>query len=59
MLELVVVAVVALVVGVTAGLKILAPKTASKKDDELLALLEKYGQPVVEEVAKFLAERKK
>lgn len=57
MLELAVVAVVALVLGLITGLKVLAPKTATKKDDELLVFLEKYGQPVVEEVAKFLAKK--
>ena len=58
MLELVVVAVVAAVTGLVTGLHILAPKTQTKKDDELLAFLEKYGTPVVEEVAKFLTKKR-
>lgn len=57
MFEVVITAVVALVSGLIVGLHILAPKTASKKDDELLVFLEKYGEPVVSEVAKWLAQR--
>lgn len=41
MLELVVAVVVALVTGGVVGLKVLAPKTKSKTDDKILALLEK------------------
>lgn len=58
MLELAVVIVVSLVVGLIAGLKVVAPKTQTKKDDELLVFLEKYGEPVVKEVAKYLENRK-
>jgi hypothetical protein len=57
MLEIIVTAVVASVSGLVVGLHILAPKTATKKDDELLSFLEKYGEPVVKEVAQFLAKR--
>lgn len=48
MFEILVTAVVALVVGGVAGLKILAPKTKTKTDDKVLAVLEKYGVPVAE-----------
>jgi hypothetical protein len=58
MLELIVVGVVALVTGLVAGLHVIAPKTQSKKDDELLAFLEKYGEPVVKEVSKYLTTKR-
>jgi hypothetical protein len=58
MLELVLVLVVGLVAGLVVALGYIAPKTETKKDDELLALLEKYGMPVVTEVKKWLVERK-
>lgn len=58
MLELAVVVLVGFVLGLVVALQFVAPKTATKKDDELLAFLEKYGVPVVEEVKKFLVSRK-
>lgn len=41
MFELLVAVAVGLVVGAVAALKVIAPKTETTKDDELLALLEK------------------
>lgn len=41
MLELVIAVASGLVAGAVVALKYIAPKTATKKDDELLALLEK------------------
>lgn len=41
MLETIVAVVGALVAGAVVALKVIAPKTATKKDDEILALLQK------------------
>lgn len=36
------------VTGLAVGLKVIAPRTSNKTDDKVLAVLEKYGVPLVE-----------
>ena len=52
MVELVLAAVVGLVTGAVVALKVVAPKTKTKKDDDVLKFLESNVVPLLEEVAK-------
>lgn len=56
MFELVAVLVVGLVTGGITALKLIAPKTATKTDDEILKFAEKYAVPL-EELLTFLSKK--
>lgn len=62
MLELLIAVAAGLVAGAVAALKYIAPKTATKKDDALLALLEKavpyLPEPEAQEAVALVAKRR-